>query len=300
MRNQKKINGGLRSVIPCGPNAQVEKLLKEYADALKAEAHNLGQHGLSEQEFYDSGLFRGAIERIRGQFSATMREKRQFVRHILNHLQDHGFIQNWESVEQANRYDYLVSFANGKIAGIETKGCLDGNNATIYERPPQAHEFILWSVCTNAAGDLRKNAWSGIHTRLGVEIIVKEKPVDGLVIWDMSCGSIGRPCPKVEGAPERLTTVANFRLPPPCIYVFPRTIPTPRDNPHPPSQRIDEVSILKALHDCFGGRDDEINYVDFEVEHFGGKETRRKTRIIRGGIVQRESDMTVIKRTRAS
>ncbi|MDX6405369.1 MAG: hypothetical protein QOH70_2824 [Blastocatellia bacterium] len=266
---------------------------------LKAEAHTLGNHALTEREFYDSGLFRGAIERIRGQFSATMREKREFVRHILNHLQDRGFIKNWESVELANRYDYLVYFDNGRIAGIETKGCLDGNNATIYERPPQAHEFILWSVCTNAAGDLRKNAWSGIHTRLGVEIIVKGKPVDGLVIWDMSCGSIGRPCPKLAADPNRATTVSHYRLPPPCVYVFPRTIPTPRDNPHPPAQSIGEVSILKALHDCFGGQHDEVNYVDFEVEHHGN-DTRRRTIITRGGVVQVTSNMTVIKRSSLS
>lgn len=294
MRTKKKNNGGL-TVIPCGPNAQVEKLLNDYADVLKAEAHTLGQHGLSEQEFYESGLFRGTIERIRGQFSATLRDKRIFVRHILNYLQDRKFIKDWESVELANRYDYLVTFDNGRIAGIETKGCLDGNNTNIYERPPQADEFIIWSVCTNAAGNLRKNAWSGIHTRLGVEVIVNRQPVDGLVIWDMSCGSVGRPCPKLEGAPGRLTTVAHYRLPPPCIYVFPRTVPTARDNPHPPPQNINDVLILKALHECFGGRDDEVNYIDIEVE-YAGRNTRRKTRVTRAGVVQRQSKMTVIKR----
>jgi hypothetical protein len=39
----------------------------DYAEVLKTDAHKLGAHGLSEQEFYDSGVFRGAIERIRGQ-----------------------------------------------------------------------------------------------------------------------------------------------------------------------------------------------------------------------------------------
>jgi hypothetical protein len=293
--SSEKQNNGRLSVIPCGPNAEVNKLLNEYAEALREKAHTLGGHGLNEREFYDSGLFRGAIERIRGQFSATLRNKRQFVRHILNYLQDRGFITNWESVELANRYDYLVTFPNGRIAGIETKGCLDGNNTNIYERPPQSDEFIIWSVCTNAAGNLRKNAWSGIHTRLGVEVIVNRQPVDGLVVWDMSCGSAGRPCPKVEARPERLTTVANYNLPPPCIYVFPRTVPTARDNPHPSAQNLNDVLILKALHECFGGEADEVNYVDFEVE-YEGRNTRRKTRITRANVVQRESKMTIIKR----
>jgi len=47
-----------------------------------------GYHGHGESEFHGSGLFRGAIERVRGQFSATMRDRREFVRHVLNHMQD--------------------------------------------------------------------------------------------------------------------------------------------------------------------------------------------------------------------
>ena len=68
------------TVIPCEQNQLLRQRIEEYAETLKVEAHKLGTHGLSEQEFYNSGLFRGAIERIRGQFSATMREKRDFVR----------------------------------------------------------------------------------------------------------------------------------------------------------------------------------------------------------------------------
>lgn len=64
------------SVIPCKQNKELKDKIEEYADTLKTEAHKLGSHGLSESEFYNSGLFRGAIERVRGQFSATMREKK--------------------------------------------------------------------------------------------------------------------------------------------------------------------------------------------------------------------------------
>lgn len=93
----------------------------------------LGDHGLSEREFYDSGLFRGAIERIRGQFSATMREKREFVKHSLNHMQDTGFIKEWASTGQANRHDYTVYLNSGKTAVIELKGCLDGKVRNEYK-----------------------------------------------------------------------------------------------------------------------------------------------------------------------
>lgn len=83
------------SIIPCEQNLTLRDRIEQYAEVLKVEAHKLGNHGLSEDEFYNSGLFRGAIERVRGQFSATMRDKRDFMRHILNHMQDAGFIVEW-------------------------------------------------------------------------------------------------------------------------------------------------------------------------------------------------------------
>jgi hypothetical protein len=74
------------SVIPCHQNEELQAKIREYTEILKAQAHQLGDHGLDELEFYNSGLFRGAIERIRGQFSATMRDKREFVQAVLNFM----------------------------------------------------------------------------------------------------------------------------------------------------------------------------------------------------------------------
>jgi len=162
------------SVIPCEQNKQLREKIQEFAETLKTESHTLGDHGLSENDFYNSGLFRGAIERVRGQFSAAMREKREFVSNVLNHMQDQGFIGDWESAGEANRHDYAVQLNSGRTAIIELKGCLDGNNTNIFERPPHANEFIVWSVCTNTGSDPRHNAWSGIHTRLSAEIISRE------------------------------------------------------------------------------------------------------------------------------
>jgi hypothetical protein len=283
------------SVIPCQQNEELKELIQNYAEVLKTEAHKLGTHGLGESEFYNSGVFRGAIERIRGQFSATMRDKREFCRHVLNYMQDHGFIRDWESAGEANRHDYVVRLKNGRVGVIELKGCLDGNNTNIFERPPQAQEFIVWSVCMNIGADPRKNAWSGIHTRLSAEIISRQQQVDGVMIWDMVCGTVGRPCPKLVGAPERTTAVAHYVLPPPCIYVMPGTIASPRNNPRPVAQSLDDIHLLKAFHECFHGKDEEVNYVDFEVEHQGA-ETMRKTRIRRAGALVRESKLTAIQR----
>lgn len=282
------------SVIPCEQNSELRQLIEEYAEQLKTQAHTIGFHGLGEKEFYNSGLFRGAIERIRGQYSATMREKREFAQRVLNHMQDKGYITDWESAGEANRHDYVVRL-NNRIAAVELKGCLDGNNTNIFERPANAQEFIIWSVCTNPSADPRHNVWSGIHTRLSAEIIFRKQQIDGLIIWDMVCGTVGRPCPKVAHDRSRLTEVGPYALPPPCIYVFPATIPSPRNNPHPSPQRLADVHLLKAFHDCFNGRDEEVNYVDFEVKHRAA-ETVRKTRVVRNDEVQRESEPTPIRR----
>lgn len=284
------------SVIPCEVNAELTIQIREFAEVLKTQAHKLGNHGLSEQEFYDSGLFRGAIERIRGQFSATMREKRDFASAVLNWLEDQGQIKAWYSAGESNRHDYTVELNSGRIAAIELKGCLDGNNTNIFERPPHANEFIMWSVCTNPGANPRHNVWSGIHTRLSAEIISRSQLVDGLVVWDMVCGTIGRPCPKLKADPARKTAIASYQLPPPCIYLFPGTIPSPRNNASPKGQPIAQVEFLQVLHNAFGGLDSELNFVDFTVG-YQGNDTVRSTTIRRDNAVVAESNMTAIRRT---
>lgn len=283
------------TIIPCEQNKKLSNMIEIYSKELKLHAHTLGSHGLTEDEFYNSGLFRGAIERIRGQFSAEMKSKREFARHILNYMEEMKYISGWTSSGESNRHDYTIELVNGKIAVIELKGCLDGNNTNIFERPANANEFVIWGVCTNSGSDPRKNAWSGIHTRLSAEIIERSQVVDGLIIWDMVCGTVGRPCPKLSYDPELVTTVGPYRLPPPCIYVFPSTVPSPRNNPNPSAQSLSDVSILQAFSSCFKGLADEISYVDFQIEHKGA-ETLRKTVVRRAGRVVKGSKPTPIRR----
>jgi hypothetical protein len=284
------------SIIPCKQNEELRRKIEAYSEILKTEAHTLGDHGLDEKEFYNSGLFRGAIERIRGQFSATMREKRDFAARVLNFMQNQGHIQEWESAGESNRHDYSIILNSGRIAIIELKGCLDGNNTNIFERPTQAQEFIIWSVCTNPGSDPRHNIWSGIHTRLSAEIITRQQQIDGVIVWDMVCGTIGRPCPKVQASQNRTTELGPFLLPPPCIYLMPATVPSPRNNSHPKPQSINDVHLLKAFHECFGGDDSELNYVDFEV-NYKNTDIVRTTKIRRDGIVVQSSNATAIRRS---
>ena len=44
------------SVIPCQQNAELKTKIVEFAEVLKTQSHQLGEHGLTENEFYNSGL----------------------------------------------------------------------------------------------------------------------------------------------------------------------------------------------------------------------------------------------------
>lgn len=281
--------------IPCQSNSELRKRIEEFSETLKRQAHELGEHGLTEDEFYNSGVFRGAIERIRGQFSASMYEKREFLKHLLNSLEDDNLIKSWRSAGGSNRHDYAVDLPSGKIAVIELKGCLDGNNTTIFQRPPHADEFYLWSVCTNPGSDPRHNLWSGIHTRLSADIIERKEQVDGLIVWDMVCGTIGRPCPKLVEDPSRLVTMGPYSLPPPCLYLFPRSIPAPRNNPDPPSHRLENLEFATIISGKFNVKSDEVYQVTIEAR-YSGADLQRLTRIKRNEAIQRESAWTPIRR----
>ncbi|MTE02127.1 hypothetical protein GIY56_17700 [Paracoccus sp. YIM 132242] len=286
------------AVIPCSSNLALQQQIEEFAEALATQSHQLGAHGLDEAAFYESGILRGAIERLRGRYSADTREKRAFVRLVLNHMQDRGFITSYDDTRSANRHDYLVVMPSGAVCAIALKGCLDGNNTNIFERPAEASEFVLWSICTNPGSDPRHNVWSGIHTRLSAEIIERGQQVDGLVVWDWLCGTARRPCPKLAhaGAPDqRLTEVGQYRLTPPCIYLFPSAIPDAAGEPDPTPHSLESITFLEALHRCFGGCDKELNQVRVAVSHHGAEVVRRTT-VTRGGALAHGSEPTPIRR----
>jgi hypothetical protein len=226
------------TVIPCEQDPQLRAEIESFAEALKTEAHTLGADGLDEANFYQSPIFRGAIEKLRGEYSATMRGKREFVQHVLNHMEDGGHIAGWERTQWKARNDYYVRLKSGPLAGIDLKGCLDGENTNKFERPADADEFVTWSLCTNSGVDPRRNAWSGIHTRLSAEMISRNKRVDGVVIWDMICGRLGRPCPKLVtlGQAARRTAVGPF-LTRRRASIFSRRRSPREPNPSPPLRR---------------------------------------------------------------
>lgn len=296
MSNDAPRSGSRSDIIPCDENPSLRQDIKLFAEELRHNAGAMGFKGMTTQQLHESGIFRGAIEQLRGEMSASMDDKRQFTETILDWLKDNSFIKDWRTAGSANRYDYGVDLNSGRFAAIESKGCLDGNNSTIFERPANADEFIIWSVCQNAGANPRHNVWSGIHTRLSAEIISRQQVVDGLIIWDAFCGTNWRPCPKLQNAQTNVrTAVGRWELPPPCIYLFPRTVPTPRANPKPALHNLAEVEFLQCLHQAFHGDDLHLNFVEIEAGH-KGPDTVRTTSVTRNSVVVAKSRPTPIKR----
>ena len=285
-------------IILCELRDETKQKIDSYVEALRQSAPRIGDHGLTDAEFWDSGLFRSAIEKIRGTQAATMEEKRGFVEAILDHLQSQSKIQGWTSTGSGERHDYEVRLNNARICAVETKGCLDGNNTNIFERPANADEFVIWSLCQNPGSDPAHNAWSGIHTRLSAEIIHRKQIVNGVIIWDMLCGTPGRPCPKLEQEPNRATPIGERRVPPPCIYLFPRTVPDVRNNPRPTTYVLSDVTFLEILHSEFSGNSDDVVSVAIEVK-MDESTVSRKTSYSRNGTLFSESNWTKLKRARS-
>ncbi|SDH26671.1 hypothetical protein [Nitrosomonas sp. Nm132] len=264
-------------IIPCSLREDWAQIVDEYSDALKAAAHTIGSHGLDREAFEESGLFKSAIERIRGQQAATTSIKYAFIEDTLKFLQSNGLIQHYEFVGSRDRHDFEVHFDDGRLCCIEAKGCLDGNNTNIFVRPQNADEFIIWSLCQNPGSDPRHNAWSGIHTRLSAEIVARRERVDGLIIWDMLCGTLARPCPKLQSYPDRFTNLSGKHVPPPCIYLFPRTIPDARNNPNPTPWNLSDIRFLKILANAFHTLKDDAVKVRIEVRMHEADIQRRTT-----------------------
>lgn len=285
-------------IIPCALLPDTRARIDAYVEALRDAAPCIGAHGLNREEFWSSGIFRSAVEQLRGAQAAAMAEKRAFMGEIFDHLRNSGLIREWQFVGAGERHDYQVTMPSGRISVVETKGCLDGNNTNIFERPPQADEFIIWSLCQNPGSDPRHNAWSGIHTRLGAEVIHRRQRVDGLVIWDMVCGTAGRPCPKLVADAARATPVSATRsVPPPCLYLFPRSIPDARNNPRPACWRLAEVQLLSALSRGFHGDAADVVRVKIEAR-IQGVNVQRRTRFFRDRVEIATSEWTSLRRAR--
>ncbi|HEX6701509.1 MAG TPA: hypothetical protein VF101_12350 [Gaiellaceae bacterium] len=205
-------------------------------------------------------LLRAAVESLRGTFAATTSKKRRFLEGLLEHGVGKAW-SAWSFVGTENRQDYRVDLADGTSVCIEAKGCPDGNNTTIWDRPGWADEFIVWCLCPESlVNQPGEGTWSGVATRLLPKEVAERQLVDALVFYDSRCGTDQRRCPKgygVVGLRRKLTTTPSQTgttdwLPPPSIYLFPRTLPNVRTNQNPPLHTVSTCTFADALLGLFG------------------------------------------------
>jgi hypothetical protein len=113
----------------------------------------------------------------------------------------------------------------------------------------------------------------------------------------MLCGTAARPCPKLLADSGRTTQLGTFRLPPPCIYLFPRTVPDARNNPKPPPWKLDELTFLSTLAKSFNALKSEVISVALEVSA-KESEIQRRTIFMQNGRLIDQSKPTTLKRAR--
>lgn len=277
-------------IVACSKSAQQDAAIQSYAEALKKIAPSVGTHGLEEKAFWQSGLFRSAVEKLRGTMAASTEEKYTFLKTILGELKDRQRIQTWRYVGGEGRHDFEVQLMNGRMTVIEAKGCLDGNNTSIFERPSFADEFLIWSYCQNPGADQVKNVWSGLHTRIGPGLVAQGIAVDAVVVVDSVCGSAGRPCPKLIADRERKNSFKGIEFPPPCLYVFPDIA-----NGLNAFRDWRDVKFISILMEEFKCSSDDVVLVKFDVRRKDNV-TERKTILSRNSFIFKETEFQKIGR----
>jgi len=259
--------------LPCRhsfDSASVEATKQILTSLAQSSPQLLSNAGIDDSDW--APLLRAAIESMRGTNAATGVDKKRFIEAVLQHAQHSGHIRSWSFVGSSNRQDYRVELVDGAPVAIEAKGCPDGNNTTIWDRPAWAEEFIVWSLCPQSlAHDPGEGVWSGIATRLMPKIVAEHKVVNAFIFWDGRCGSKLRPCPKTFGVSNGLRDIATNIpgqpgredwVPPPCIYLFPKSWPTVPHNQHPPVHTMSSSKFAKALLNAFNVPDaDQPSYV---------------------------------------
>ncbi|WP_143688457.1 hypothetical protein [Streptomyces barkulensis] len=207
-------------------------------------------------------VFRATVESIRGKNAADIQEKGAFVEAVLTRCVERGTVGYFEEIKGKGRQDWKVVLPDGTLVALECKGAGDGNNTTIYERPAWANEMVIWSQ--NPHSLLKQpgeSAWSAIANRLFPRIHAEPKQrVDAYLFWDGRCGSEDRPCPKSYGVTDGLREAAtpyeaasgkpSGWLPPPCVFLFPRTAAEVRENSEPPLHTLDTSHFVRAVFDA--------------------------------------------------
>jgi hypothetical protein len=235
------------AILPC---SHPENLIQQIEPTKELLKHMDARHpavleseGITPADYHDGMVFRSAIESIRGTFAATTSPRTAFTNGILERMRQANLVSNWQPIGGRGRCDYSVMLTSGKKeirVAIESKGG-EGNSFNIGDRPNWSDEYIIWGHLDGAiVNQPAHGAASNLFTRLSAEIIANGKTVDAYVVLDRFCGTKIRPCPKMPK-----DSVGRV-IPPPCVFLLPRGIPTAA-NPSPRRARLNEVSFINNM-----------------------------------------------------
>ena len=250
---------GFEQAAPCRHRgAPSEHLVDQVVDLLqnvvvKDEAY-LRSKGLTCNEF--SSAFPAAVERIRGSWAASNRDRRDFAELVVRHLAETGAVRGYSVPRYGDSTVYRLVLNSGKQIGLIQKGCPDGaHSSTRWERPPWADELYLWWLCSSLNSEPGEHVWKGVGRVRKKVAQETHNQLDGIIFYNSMCGTAERPCPKTS----RVTTTSGVELPPPCIYVFPTWTKTEGDMNWRGTLEREFPSVLLAGFGIQG--DDWKNYV---------------------------------------
>lgn len=199
----------------------VEQVARLIQSLLPLDGECLARYGLTPEEY--SRAFPAAVERLRGSWAASQAERRHFLSGLLTHLVTTGAIESFTRPTYGEDTVYTCRLATGMRIAIIQKGCPDGKHSSInWARPSGIDEAYLWWVCSSARYNPGQHVWKGVKRLLAKVSEVGSDQLDGVVFFSSECGTPTRPCPRLR---QYGAEVEGRRLPPPCIYVFPRWHP---------------------------------------------------------------------------
>jgi len=212
---------GFEQAAPCRhrgtvPDDLINQVVLLLSEVLSKDEKYLNSKGVGREEF--ERAFPAAIERIRGSWAASNRDRRNFAELVIKHLAHSQAITSYDVPKYNDNTIYRVKLKDGKQIGVIQKGCPDGaHSSTKWERPSWADELYLWWLCSSLKFEPGEHVWKGIARVRRKVAQEADNQLDGVIFFNSICGSPERPCPKLL----RVTTKDGLTLPPPCIYIFP-------------------------------------------------------------------------------
>ena len=241
------------------PKEVIDKV-SSVIQSLGSDTSFLGAHGLTAEE-YNSGL-PAAIEAMRGRRSASISDKRSFLREILQTLLDRNLITKLEIPVYGEDTVYRLGMVDAGEIAIIQKGCPDGQHSSVrWEAPAWAKETYLWWLCSSLGSDPGAHVTKGVNRLRQRFFSTAPDTLSGIIFHNELCGTPQRPCPKAD----RSILIGDSKVPPPCIYVMPERDPNSNDWNWTGNQARQFPAILLSL---FNINNDEapafIGHVGFQ------------------------------------